>query len=176
MSYLAWRPTRADLAERLVQARAQRLTYDVVPTTGRLTQRVPLPPEGFEPVARALLEWGVHREAGMLVVATGDAAPGATVLSAAPFGPVSVLAPCRVVAVLDEPDHRGFRYGTLPGHPVIGEEEFAVRRHDDGRVEFTLTSTSRLPGLARLAPPAARLGQHLVNRRYLAAVRVLAAR
>ena len=33
-------------------------------------------------------------------------------------------APCRVVYVIDEPDIRGFAYGTLPGHPESGEERF----------------------------------------------------
>jgi uncharacterized protein (UPF0548 family) len=35
-------------------------------------------------------------------------------------------APCRVVYVIDEPDIRGFAYGTPPGHPESGEERFAV--------------------------------------------------
>ena len=36
------------------------------------------------------------------------------------LGPVR--APCRVVYVVDEPDRRGFAYGTLPGHPEIDGE------------------------------------------------------
>ena len=41
------------------------------------------------------------------------------------LGPVR--APCRVVYVVDEPDRRGFAYGTLPGHAESGEERFVVR-------------------------------------------------
>ena len=41
------------------------------------------------------------------------------------LGPVQ--APCRVVYVVDEPDRRGFAYGTLPGHAESGEELFLVR-------------------------------------------------
>ena len=41
------------------------------------------------------------------------------------LGPVR--APCRVVYVVDEPDRRGFAYGTLPGHAESGEELFLVR-------------------------------------------------
>jgi uncharacterized protein (UPF0548 family) len=44
--------------------------------------------------------------------------PGTDVL--AHLGPIRV--PCRVVYVLDEPERRGFAYGTLPGHPESGEE------------------------------------------------------
>ena len=39
--------------------------------------------------------------------------------------------PCRVVYVVDEPDRRGFAYGTLPGHPESGEELFLVRYDPD---------------------------------------------
>ncbi|SIP67631.1 hypothetical protein BN9982_740001 [Mycobacterium tuberculosis] len=39
-------------------------------------------------------------------------------------------APCRVVYVIDEPDVRGFGYGTLPGHPVSGEERRERRPTD----------------------------------------------
>ncbi|PRC54052.1 DUF1990 domain-containing protein, partial [Mycobacterium sp. ITM-2017-0098] len=51
------------------------------------------------------------------------AAVGAEVL--VHLGPV--MAPCRVVYVVDEPDRRGFAYGTPPGHAERGEELFLVR-------------------------------------------------
>jgi uncharacterized protein (UPF0548 family) len=48
-----------------------------------------------------------------------------------------------VTYVLDEPRHKGFAYGTLPGHPERGEEAFALELHDDGAVTFTITAFSR---------------------------------
>ena len=39
---------------------------------------------------------------------------------AAPIGPLTAVAVCRIVAVVDEPDRYGFAYGTLPGHTERG--------------------------------------------------------
>lgn len=129
----------------------------------------------WERVGDGLLRWEVHRGAGMAVVATDTpAAAGSTVVSAAPYGPAWVPVPCRVVAVLDEHDRRGFLYGTLLGNPVSGEERFTVELGPDDRVRFRIRSFSRPAGLPALFPPAARGGQWLANRRYLAAARRLA--
>jgi uncharacterized protein (UPF0548 family) len=38
---------------------------------------------------------------------------------------------------------RGFAYGTLPGHPLSGEELFVVERRDDDSVWLTIRSISR---------------------------------
>jgi uncharacterized protein (UPF0548 family) len=46
------------------------------------------------------------------------------------------------VWAVDEADQAGFGYGTLPGHPVRGEEAFGVRIVD-GRVCFSVTAFSR---------------------------------
>ncbi len=78
----------------------------------------------FEEAAAKVMRWGMLRGAGVRVDATSEvAAVGSEVLVG--IGPVR--APCRVVYVIDEPDRRGFAYGTLPGHPESGEELFAVR-------------------------------------------------
>ncbi len=83
----------------------------------------------FDAAADAVLRWGMQRGVGMRVDATTvTAAPGTDMLGR--LGPMRV--PCRVVYVVDEPDRRGFAYGTLPGHPETGEELFCVRP-DDGR-------------------------------------------
>ncbi len=42
--------------------------------------------------------------------------------------------PVRVISVIEEENRRGFTYGTLPGHPLEGEEQLVVERHDDGGV------------------------------------------
>jgi len=51
--------------------------------------------------------------------------------------------PARVVYVIDEPDRKGFAYGTLPGHPERGEESFVVERRPDESVWLTIRSFSR---------------------------------
>ncbi|QVI20897.1 DUF1990 domain-containing protein [Nocardia tengchongensis] len=57
---------------------------------------------------------------------TPTAQPGTELTVRLALGPIGVNAPCRVVYVLDDPNRRGFAYGTLPGHPESGEELFAV--------------------------------------------------
>jgi uncharacterized protein (UPF0548 family) len=109
------------------------------------------------------------RGAGLRVDATTDVARvGTDVLGR--LGPF--VAPCRVVYVLDEPDRRGFAYGSLPGHAVRGEELFAVRYDpSDGAVYAEVAAFSRPAAWwSRLGTPILRLSQHLVTRRYLDAV------
>jgi uncharacterized protein (UPF0548 family) len=76
-----------------------------------------------------------------------------------------------VVYVVDEVARRGFAYGSLPGHPLTGEEAFVVGLQADGSVVFTVTSYSR-PGslLTRLAGPVLPVFQRLSAGRYLRAV------
>jgi len=123
----------------------------------------------FEQAADAVLRYGMLRGAGLRVDATTDVARvGTDVLGR--LGPF--VAPCRVVYVLDEPDRRGFAYGSLPGHAVRGEELFAVRYDpSDGAVYAEVAAFSRpATWWSRLGTPILRLSQHLVTRRYLDAV------
>src|SRR6185503_5050181 len=77
----------------------------------------------FDEAAARGMRWGMLRGAGLRVEATSEVADvGSEVL--VHLGPVR--APCRVVYVVDEPDRRGFAYGTLPGHAESGEELFLV--------------------------------------------------
>ncbi|MGB3485143.1 MAG: DUF1990 domain-containing protein [Mycobacterium sp.] len=123
----------------------------------------------FEQAAAAVLRYGMLRGAGVSVTASTDVAEvGSLVLGE--FGPFA--APCRVVYVIDEPNRRGFAYGTLPGHPVSGEERFAVRYDPaDNTVHSEVSAFSR-PNTwwATIATPGLRLVQQIVTRRYLAAV------
>jgi uncharacterized protein (UPF0548 family) len=57
------------------------------------------------------------------------------------FGPVRETV--RVIRVVDEPRRRGFAYGTLPEHPLRGEEAFLVEWRDDDTVELVIRSFSR---------------------------------
>ncbi len=80
--------------------------------------------------------------------------------------------PCRVVDVVDEPDRRGFAYGTLPGHPETGEERFMAQRDPQtGEVTATICAFSNpATWVTRLGGPVARLVQRLMTQRYLKAL------
>lgn len=87
------------------------------------------------------------------------------------LGPIALKVPCRVVAIVDEPGRRGFTYGTLPGHPEVGQESFLLEQHDDGRIVFTVTPTWRPAStLARLGGPVTAAAQKLITQRYLRAL------
>jgi uncharacterized protein (UPF0548 family) len=123
----------------------------------------------FDEAAAKVMRWGMLRGAGVRVEATSEvAAVGSEVLVG--LGPLR--APCRVVYVIDETDHRGFAYGTLPGHPESGEELFAVRYDPaSGDVHAEVTAFSRhATWWSRLAAPVTSLAQRLVTSRYLTAL------
>jgi len=144
--------------------------------------------EAFAAAADALVGWRVHRAAGLRVTASGPAtAVGVVVAQRFGVGPLGLDAPCRVVAVVDEPAARGFAYGTLPGHPESGEERFVVRLHRPGTEEptdsdeATASVTAEITTfwrpvtvLSRLGGPLTRVTQRLVTDRYLAALRAAA--
>lgn len=69
--------------------------------------------------------------------------PGDSAVLTIRFMLIPVSAPVRVVYVVDEPNRKGFAYGTLPGHPESGEESFIVERTDDGSVWLAITALSR---------------------------------
>ena len=102
---------------------------------------------------------------------TPEAQEGTEVVMRVSFGPVRVVAPVRVVYVVDSADRRGFAYGTLPGHPECGEERFLVSLDVDG-TWLEIRAFSR-PGrwFTHLAGPLGRLLQQRATSRYLASVR-----
>lgn len=119
-----------------------------------------------------LLSWRVHERAGFTVRTSGtEIKPGTVLTLSTRLGPLPVLAPCRVVRTVREPHRVSFAYGTLPGHPVTGEEEFLLHRDDDGRVVATITAVSRPHSLfARLGAPVTRRQQREIAARYLSAL------
>ena len=131
----------------------------------------------FERASEGLVTWRMHTGAGLRLVAASAerAAPGVLVVLRAGPGPLSLLVPCRVVYTVDDADRRGFGYGTLPGHPVRGEEVFTVELTADGEVRARVRAFSR-PAilLTRAGGPATRLVQRLAVRRYVNALRHLA--
>ena len=123
----------------------------------------------FEQAADAVMHWGMQRGAGLRVRASSEVAEVSTVvLVRMGFLP----APCRVVYVIDEPDIRGFAYGTLPGHPESGEERFAVRRDPATSAVFAEVSAFSRPATwwSKAGGPLVPLAQRVVAKRYLRGV------
>jgi uncharacterized protein (UPF0548 family) len=109
------------------------------------------------------------RGAGLRVTATTESAQvGSDVLGR--LGPF--VAPCRVVYVVEEPDRRGFAYGSLPGHAVCGEEMFGVRYDpaDDGVYSEVVAFSRPAAWWSRLGAPVLAVIQRVVTARYLNAV------
>ncbi len=125
----------------------------------------------FAAACERVMSWQMHRDAGLGVETEGDVELGRRVSVSAGVGPLTLVAPCEVVALVDTDTEAGFAYGTLPGHPERGEEGFLVRLRDDGMVVGGVATFSRpaMRGLS-LVGPVARVGQRLVARRYLAAM------
>lgn len=126
----------------------------------------------FRAAAAALMQWEMHRRAGLTVVAEADAVgPDVNAILGVGVGRLRVSAPVRVVYLVDDPDRRGFAYGTLPGHPESGEESFILERLTDDRVELEIRAFSR-PGTwwSRLGGPVNHVVQERVTARYLRAL------
>ena len=123
----------------------------------------------FDGAAVGVMRWGMLRGAGVRVEATSEIAEvGSEVI--VHLGPVR--APCRVVYVIDEPDRRGFAYGTLPGHAESGEELFAVRYDAATENVYAEVTAFSLHGTwwSRLGSPVTSLIQRLISERYLRAL------
>ena len=126
-------------------------------------------PDTYSRAGAAVMRYGMLRGAGLRVAATTEVAEvGTDVLGK--LGPFA--APCRVVYVLDEPNRRGFAYGSLPGHAVSGEEMFGVRYDPaDDSVHAEVVAFSRpATWWSRLGSPVLMLAQRVVTGRYLNAV------
>lgn len=128
----------------------------------------------FDSAADAVLDWAVQRRSGIRVLAdSGDDAPRVSEgLEGAVLVPVlgrAVRAPFRVTRVVQEPDRVGFAYGTLPGHPEVGEEAFLVRREGLETV-FELRALSRPAFPYSLAAPVGTALQERFTERYLRAL------
>ncbi len=123
----------------------------------------------FDAAGQRLLEWGMHRRAGLAVTASEPVA-GPGVVVRIRLGPLSGT--CRVVYVVNEPDRRGFAYGTLPGHPEIGEEYFGVRFDPSDQAVYAEVVAFSRPGQwwSQLGAGAAALLQRRITDRYLAAL------
>lgn len=124
----------------------------------------------FDRAATHILDFGMQKGVGIFQRADTDTARTGTALTVRlGIGPLGITAPCRVVYVLDEPDRRGFAYGTLPGHPEVGEELFAVEYDPaDDTVYGSVVAFSRpSTWYVRIGGPVVRLIQRWFAHRYL---------
>lgn len=163
--------------ERWHHAWVETMSFGLHRRAGVRVRRMPAPDEAVEnayrpvafdetgePVRPASRSSGetVYADTGEELVRAGD---GALLM----FGwrALSVRVPVRVVYVIDEPNRRGFGTGTLPGHPLDGEEAFIVERRDDDSVWLTIRAFSR-PAHPALWPvvPVLRGAQAIVINRY----------
>ena len=126
----------------------------------------------FRDASATLLQWDMHRRAGVSVRASSESVrEGAVAVLRLGWGLLGVNAPVRVVYMIDEAHRKGFAYGTLPGHPERGEEAFVVELRDGGEVTFTIRAFSRPASLlARACGPVGRAVQRWATHRYLHAL------
>ena len=145
-------------------------TGEADPDCHRFTRMARIPSLSFDEAAERLMTWQVHERAGLRVAASAARVEAdAVVVMRLGFGAVSLRVPCRVVHVIHEPDRVGFAYGTLPGHPETGEEQFVIER-SGGQTLARIDAFSRPSSpLARLAGPVGRRLQYVMTERYLRA-------
>jgi uncharacterized protein (UPF0548 family) len=154
---LNWGIQRRSGFEVELEASPAEVTDGTYVAVGFNTKGVPVVPAGGERIAGSMGPDG-----------TPLLKPGDSARLRIPFGPVAVSAPVRVIYVVDEPDCRGFAYGTLPGHPERGEEAFLVEQEEDGSVWLTVKAFSRPAHLGWwLVSPVLRVVQARTTARYL---------
>jgi uncharacterized protein (UPF0548 family) len=128
----------------------------------------------FDAAVADLMGWQVQLRAGVRIQASSArVVTGAVVDQVIGLGPVKLVAPCRVVLVVDEPNRQGFAYGSLPGHPEAGEESFmlSLAGPESAEVVFTTSAFSRPATLlTRAGGPIGRLVQRWMTGRYLRAL------
>jgi uncharacterized protein (UPF0548 family) len=129
--------------------------------------------KAFERAAAATLRWEVKTRAGFRVTRVrqqgslySDAPVVTEECAIVKFGPIRETV--RVIRIVDEPRRRGFAYGTLPEHPLRGEEAFLVEWRDDDTVELVIRSFSRPSTVyGWIAYPLLVAAQNFFVRRYL---------
>jgi uncharacterized protein (UPF0548 family) len=178
------RPNEAWLRDLAERERDRPFTYEAVGASASATDEWPAgfrhdhwevelgsSDEAFERAVAGLQHWLPQRGSGFAVGYDGLVEPGRTVAIAAPLPVGFVIVTARIVYVEAEPDRYAWAYGTLPIHPEVGEERFAVVRRADGTVWFEVGAFSKIVDpLGRLVKPYARSVQVRANQRYLGAM------
>ncbi|MGX1773042.1 DUF1990 family protein [Nocardia brasiliensis] len=136
----------------------------------RLRRRIGQGRALFEHAAVEILGYRMQKGTHIFHTATTPTAePGTRLTVRLGIGPLSIIAPCQVVYVLAAPNQRGFAYGTLPGHPEIGEELFAVEYDPADDSVYGVVSAFSRPGTwyTRLGGPVVRGIQRFFAGRYI---------
>lgn len=130
--------------------------------------------DAFAAVRAGMLDFQIHRLAGMRILASTPPALDSTFTTGIGLGPLRIWAPCRIVWYSADDGEFGYGFGTRPGHPAHGEEAFLATLRDD-EVHFTIRAFSRPAAwYARLGGPLTTLTQQRATDRYLASARRLA--
>jgi uncharacterized protein (UPF0548 family) len=116
----------------------------------------------FDTLGDFVLVWGIQRGAGLRVPAE-PASEGLSVTLR--LGLLRV--PVRVVRVLEEPDRRGFVYGTLRGHPETGEEAFLAERDHLGTWVHIRAFSRPATWYSRIGSPVTSWLQRRYTERYV---------
>ena len=135
--------------------------------------------EVWQRACTAIGSWGMYPdESWVKLYRDGSPRLGQNVMVQFRLAGLWWTSPCRIVYLVDEPDRRGFAYGTLPGHVERGEELFAVERDPvSGLVTYRILMIARaVHPLARLFPWVVRLMQERFRKTSLATMRAYVAR
>ncbi|PKQ26987.1 MAG: DUF1990 domain-containing protein [Actinobacteria bacterium HGW-Actinobacteria-4] len=140
----------------------------------RVSVRVGETVEEFERLRTGMLTGEIQRRSGLARLAGSAALAQGDTVVLRPWH-LPILLTCRVIAVVDEPGRAGFVYGTLPGHPLRGEESFLAVLVPDGGIEFHVTEFSQpATWAARMTGPVCRMLRARATRRYVRAARGIA--
>lgn len=127
----------------------------------------------FAAVRAGMLDYQIHRLAGMRIRAETPPALDSTFSTGIGLGRVRIWVPCRIVWYSADDFEFGYGFGTRPGHPERGEEAFLVTLKGD-EVHFTIRAFSRPSAwYARLGGPFTTFIQERATDRYLASARKL---
>lgn len=111
-------------------------------------------PDAFTRAAVRLLTWEAHLRTGLLVHADRHVTTGQNAVFELRIGPWGFTAPVRVIDVVHTATSARLTYGTLPGHPLRGEEQVTIRLGSDGVVQADILRFSRpAKPLSQLASP-----------------------
>lgn len=129
--------------------------------------------ERFAAASADLMHWQVLRRSGITVTDAAGAGArevslGDTVMQSLPLAGLRFAAPIRVVRVLHEPRRVGYAAGTLPGHPLRGEELFLIEHRADDTVWLVIRAFARPATLLyRAGSPAIRFARRRYAARFL---------
>ena len=132
--------------------------------------------ERFAAASAELMHWQVLRGSGIAVTDAAGAGArevtlGDTVVQSLPLGGLRFAAPIRVVRLLREPRRTGYAAGTLPGHPLRGEELFLIEHRADDSVWLVIRALYRpATPLYRVGTPAIAFARRRYSARFLRAL------